>query len=124
MPATPPTSTGMPTPWKRMGLLVTTIEGNAMKITSEATSEATREAEEEGKENLPVGEVNSRAGISIHTREKMTQCGHIAKILILPVAAPPKTAQRNTLAVKEWEVELFAIRKRTEEQHTRRNTDL
>ena len=120
MPATPPTSTGMPTSRKRMGLLVTTIEVNALEITIEAT----REAEEEGKASLPVGGVNSWVGISIHTRARMTQCGHIAKVLILPVAAQSKTAQRNTLAVKEWEVELFAIRKRTEEQHTRRNTDL
>ena len=103
-----------------MGSLVTTIEVNALEITNEAT----REAEEEGKESLPVGGVNSQAGISIHTRERMTQCGHIAKILILPVAAPPKTARKSTLAVKECLVELFAIRQCMEEQHTRRNTDL
>ena len=120
MPATPQTSTGMPTPRKKKALLVTTIEVIAMVITIKAT----REAEEGEEASLPVEEVNSQAGISIHTRERMTQCGHIAKILILPVAAPPKTAQRSTLAVKECQVELFAIRKRTEEQHTRHNTDL
>ena len=94
-----------------MGSLVTTIEVNAISV-------ATKKAEGEVKANLPLGEVNSRTGVS-HTRERMTQCGHTARSLILPVAAPPKTAQRNTRAVNGWEVVLSAIRKHMEEPHTK-----
>ena len=97
MPAIPQIFTGMsslPQTWKK-GLLVIANEVIAMVVTSEAT----REAEEE---NLPVEKVYSQAGIRIHTRERMTQCGHIAKISTLPVAAPPKTAQRSIRAAREW----------------------
>ena len=80
-------------------MLVTTIEVNAMEIISVAT----KKAEEEVKANLPVGEVNSRTRVN-HTRERMTQCGHTVGILILPVAAPPKTAQRSIHAANKWEV--------------------
>ena len=99
MPATPPISIGMPTAWRRMGLLVTTSEVHAMEITSEAT----KEAEEGEKENLPVGEVNSRTRVDL-TNRGMTQCGHTVGTLTLPVAAPPRTAQRSIRAAREWGV--------------------
>ena len=98
-----------------LGLLITPIEEIAVSVT-------TRKADVEEKANPPVGEVNSRTRVN-HTREMMTQCGHTVRILILPVAAPPKTAQRNTRAVNGWEVVLFAIRKHMEEPHTKLSTD-
>ena len=96
MPANLPRLIGTPITWKRMGLLVTPIEEIAVSV-------ATRKADVEEKANPPVGEVNSRTRVN-HTREMMTQCGHTVGILILPVAAPPKTAQRSIRASKEWEV--------------------
>ena len=111
MPAKLQRATGTPTTWRMMGLLVTTIE-----VTG--TSVATIKLDMEGKANLPVGEENSRTRLN-HMRERMTQCGHTVGILILPVAAPPKTAQRNTRAGNGWEVVLSAIRKHMEEPHTK-----
>ena len=121
MPAIPQTFTWMSSPphtWRR-GLLVTANEVIAMVVTSEAT----REAEDGEEANLPVEKVNSQAGKTIHTRGRMTQFGRIAKILTLPVAAPPKTARKSIHAVIDYLVELFAIRRRMEGRTTRRNTD-
>ena len=79
-----------------MGLLVTTIEAIAISV-------AAKKADVEVKANLPVGEGNSRTRVNL-MKGRMTQCGHTVGILILPVAAPPKTAQRSIHAAKEWEV--------------------
>ena len=79
-----------------MGLLVTPIEEIAVSV-------ATREVDVEGKVNLPVGEGNSRTRVNL-MKERMTQCGYTVGILILPVAAPPKTAQRSIRAAREWGV--------------------
>ena len=81
---------------KKKGLLVTTIKEIVIKV-------ATREVDIEEKVNLPVGEGNPRTGVNLMKR-RMTQCGHTVGTLILPVAAPPKTAQRSTRAAKEWGV--------------------
>ena len=94
MPASLPRATGTPTTWKMMGLLVTTIEEIAINV-------ATREVDVEGKENLPVGEVNSRTGVNLMKRG-MTQCGHTVGTLTLPVVAVLRIAQRNTPVVREW----------------------
>ena len=96
MPASLPRVIGTLITWKRMGLLVTTIEESVINV-------ATREVDVEVKVNLPVGEGNSRTRVNL-MKEGMTQCGHTVGILILPVAAPPKTAQRSIRAAKEWEV--------------------
>ena len=96
MPASLPRVTGTPITWKKMGLLVTTIE-------EIATNVATIEVDVEGKENLPVGEVNSRTRVDL-TNRGTTQCGHTVGTLTLPVAAPPRTAQRSIHAAREWVV--------------------
>ena len=96
MPASLPRATGTPITWKMMGLLVTTIE-------EIATNVATIEVDVEGKENLPVGEENSLTRVGTMNRET-TQCGHTVGILMLPVVALPRTAQRSICAAREWEV--------------------
>ena len=65
------------------------------------TNEATKEAEEVEEENLPVGEVNFRAGIITSVKGRTTLYGHIARISTLPVAALLKTAPRSTVAVRD-----------------------
>ena len=96
MPASLPRVIGTLITWKRMGLLVTTIEESVINM-------ATREVDVEVKVNLPVGEGNSRTRVNL-MKGRMTQCGHTVGILILPVAAPPKTAQRSIRAAREWGV--------------------
>ena len=79
-----------------MGLLVTTIEVIAISV-------ATKKADGEVEANLPVGEVNSRTRVDL-TNRGMTQRGHTVGTLTLPVAAPPRTAQRSIHAAREWVV--------------------
>ena len=96
MPASRPRVIGTLMAMNKMGLLVTTI-------VETVTNVVTIEVDVEGKESLPVGEVNSQTRVGITSRET-TQCGHTAGTLTLPVAAPPRTAQRNILAAREWVV--------------------
>ena len=96
MPASLPRVTGTPITWKKMGLLVTTIE-------EIATNVATIEVDVEGKENLPVGEVNSPTRVGPMNMET-TQCGHTVGTLTLPVVALPRIVQRSTPAAREWVV--------------------
>ena len=96
MPANLQRATGTPTTWKMMGLLVTTIEETETNV-------AIIKVDVEGKENLPVGEVNSRTRVDL-TNRGTTQCGHTVGTLTLPVAAPPRTAQRSIHAAREWVV--------------------
>ena len=94
MPANLQRATGTPTTWKMMGLLVTTIE-------EIVTNVATIEVDVEGKENLPLGEVNSRTRVDL-TNRGTTQCGHTVGTLTLPVVAVLSIVQRNTPVVREW----------------------
>ena len=99
MPAIPQTSIGMssPLPTWRKGSLVIAKEVVVMVVTNEAT----KEAEEVGKGNLPVGEVNFRAGILTSVKGRTTLYGFIARTSTLPVAALLKIALRNILAVRD-----------------------
>ena len=94
MPASLPRVIGTLITWKRMGLLVTTIEEIVINV-------ATREVDIEEKVNLPVGEGSSRTRVN-HTRGRMTQCGHTVGTLTLPVVAVLRIVQRNTPVVREW----------------------
>ena len=96
MPASLPRVIGTLITWKRMGLLVTTIE-------EIVTNVATIEVDVEGKENLPVGEVNSPTRVDPMNMET-TQCGHTVGTLTLPVVALPRIVQRSTPAAREWVV--------------------
>ena len=96
MPANLQRATGTPITWKMMGLLVTTIEETE-------TSVATIKVDVEGKENLPVGEVNSPTRVGPMNMET-TQCGHTVGTLTLPVVALPRIVQRSTPAAREWVV--------------------
>ena len=96
MPANLQRATGTPTTWKMMGLLVTTIEETETNV-------AILKVDVEGKENLPVGEVNSPTRVGPMNMET-TQCGHTVGTLTLPVAAPPRTAQRSIHVAREWVV--------------------
>ena len=77
----------------KMELLVTIIVGT---ITIEETIEEIVEA----KASLPVGEVNLQTRVGLMSRE-MTQCGHTAGTLTLPVAAQPRIAQRSIPVARE-----------------------
>ena len=93
MRASRPRVTGTPMATIKMELLVTIIVG---KITIVVTIKAGVEA----KASLPVGEVNSQTRVGLMSRE-MTQCGHTAGTLTLPVAAQPRIAQRSIPAARE-----------------------
>ena len=93
MHASRPRVTGTPMAPIRRELLVTTIVGT---ITIVVTIKAGVEA----KASLPVGEVNSQTRVGLMSRE-MTQCGHTAETLTLPVAAQPKIAQRSIPVARE-----------------------
>ena len=94
MPASLPRVIATLITWKRMGLLVTTIEETVTNV-------VTIEVDVEGKENLPVGEENSPTRVGTMSRET-TQCGHTVGTLTLPVVAVLRIAQRNTPVVREW----------------------
>ena len=94
MHASRPRVTGTPMAPIKMELLVTTIVGTITIV-------VTIKAGVEVKASLPVGEVNSQTRVGLMSRE-MTQCGHTAGILTLPVVALLRIAQRNTPVVREW----------------------
>ena len=75
-------------------ILLVTIIGTTTII------EETIEAIVEAKASLPVGEVNLQTRVDLMSRE-MTQCGHTAGTLTLPVAAQPRIAQRSIPAARE-----------------------
>ena len=93
MPASRPRVIGTLMAMNKIGLLVKTIVGTVTNV-------VTTEVDVEGKESLPVGEVNSQTRVGLMSRE-MTQCGHTAGTLTLPVAAQPKIAQRSIPVARE-----------------------
>ena len=77
-----------------MMILLVTIIGTTTIIVE------TKEAIVEAKASLPVEEVNLPTRVGNMSRE-MTQCGHTAGTLTLPVAAQPKIAQRSIPVARE-----------------------
>ena len=77
----------------KMELLVTIIVGTITIVVA-------IKAGVEAKASLPVGEVNPQTRVGLMSRE-MTQCGHTAGTLTLPVAAQPKIAQRSIPVARE-----------------------